>query len=83
MLPYGHSACLPAHPDASMFLGFYPSSYLKHCNKQLRRSMSDVTENFKIEDDKELEFRQDIEMQMLDRYMPNVNACILKSHFKR
>jgi hypothetical protein len=21
MLPYGHSACLPAHPDARMFLG--------------------------------------------------------------
>ncbi len=20
MLPYGHSACLPAHPDARMFL---------------------------------------------------------------
>ncbi len=53
------------------------SSYLKHCNKQLRRSMSDVTENFKIEDDKELEFRQDIEMQMLDGYMPNVNACTI------
>ncbi len=21
MLPYGHSICLPAHPDAGMFLG--------------------------------------------------------------
>ncbi len=46
------------------------ASVLRQSNRSLRRSMSDVTENLKFLDDREFEFRHDIEMQMLDGYLP-------------
>jgi hypothetical protein len=49
------------------------SSFLRLSKQPLRRSMSDVTESFKFADDKEFEFRHDIELQMLDGYLPNAH----------